>query len=119
MKHGRGNDGLATASVAHRAMDLFDHHHGGEERSDGHQHHQNPATASDPQDGLIAVIGGSAMAAGDASVVSGFVESFAVGQGAYSIAMCRRRFHHPTGSRAIETRTARCVGTLGTRRPRD
>jgi hypothetical protein len=90
MKHGHGNDGLAMpASVAHRGMDLFDHRRGGEERGDGHQHHQSPATASDPQDGLIAVIGGSAMAAGDASVVSGFVESFAMGQGAYSIAMCR------------------------------
>jgi hypothetical protein len=87
MKHGHGNDGLATASVAHRGMDLFDHRHGGEERGDGHQHHQSPATASDPQDGLIAVIGGSAMAAGDASAVNGFVENFVVDQGAYSIAM--------------------------------
>jgi hypothetical protein len=75
------------ASVAHRGMDLFDHRHGGEERGDGHQHHQSPATASDPQDGLIAVVGGSAMAAGDASAVSGFVENFAADQGAYSIAM--------------------------------
>jgi hypothetical protein len=88
MKHGHGNDGLAMpASVAHRGMDLFDHRHGGEERGDGHQHHQSPATASDPQDGLIAVVGGSAMAAGDASAVSGFVENFAADQGAYSIAM--------------------------------
>lgn len=65
MKHGHGNDGLAMpASVAHRGMDLFGHRHGGEERGDGHQHHQSPATASDPQDGLIAVVGGSAMAVG-------------------------------------------------------
>jgi hypothetical protein len=88
MKHGHGNDGLAMpASVAHRGMDLFDHRHGGEERSDGHQHHQSPATASNPQDGLIAVVGGSAMAVGDASAVSGFVENSAADQGAYSIAM--------------------------------
>ena len=87
MKHGHGNDGLATASVAHRGMDLFDHRHGGEERGDGRQHHQSPATASGPQNDLIAVIGGSAMAAGDASAVSGFVENFAADQGACSIAM--------------------------------
>jgi hypothetical protein len=88
MKHGHGNDGLAMpASVAHRGMDLFDHHHGWEERSDGHQHHQSPANAPDPLDGLLAVIGGSAMAAGDASAVSGLVENFAADKGAYSMAM--------------------------------
>ena len=88
MKHGHGNDGLAMpASVAHRGMDLFDHRHGWEERSDGHQHHQSSANASDPQDGLLAVIGGSAMAAGDASAVSGFVENFAADKDTYSMAM--------------------------------
>jgi len=88
MKHGHGNDGLAMpASVAHRGMDLFDHRHGWEERNDGHQHHQSPANAPDPPDGLIAVVGGSAMAAGDGSAVSGFVENSAADQGAYSIAM--------------------------------
>ena len=91
MKHGHGNDGLAMpASVAHRGMDLFDfdrRHEWQEERDDGHQHHQSPATAPDPQDGLIAVIGGSAAAAGDGSAVTGFVENFAADEGAYSIAM--------------------------------
>jgi hypothetical protein len=88
MKHGHGNDGPAMpAAVAHRGMDLFDQRHGGEERGDGHHHHQSPANASDPQDGLIAVIGGSAMAVGDASAVSGLVENFAADQGVYSIAM--------------------------------
>jgi hypothetical protein len=88
MQHDHGNDGPAMpASVAHRGMDLFDHRHGWEERDDGHHHHQSPATAPDPQDGLLAVIGGSAVAAGDASAVTGFVENFAADEGAYSIAM--------------------------------
>jgi hypothetical protein len=91
MKHGHGNGGIAMpASVAHRGMDLFDferRHEWQEERDDGHQHHQSPATAPDPQDGLIAVIGGSAAAAGDGSAVSGFVENLALDEGAYSIAM--------------------------------
>jgi hypothetical protein len=57
MKHGHGNDGLAMpASVAHRGLDLFDHRHGGEERGDGHQHHQSPATASDPQGDFAQVV---------------------------------------------------------------
>jgi hypothetical protein len=88
MQHGHGNDGLAMpASVAHRGMDLFDQRPGWEERDGGHHHHQSPATAPDPQDGLLAVIGGSAVAAGDASAVTGFVENFAADEGAYSIAM--------------------------------
>jgi hypothetical protein len=91
MKHGHGNDGLAMpASVVHRGMDLFDfdrRHEWVEERGDGHQHHESPATAPDPHDGLIAVIGGSAAAAGDASAVTGFVENFATDDGAYSLAM--------------------------------
>jgi hypothetical protein len=92
MKHGHGNDGPATpASPAHRGMDLFDHRHGSEERHDGHHHHHHdphsPASAPDPQDGLVAVIGGSAIAAGDASAVTGFVENVAMDKGAYSIAM--------------------------------
>lgn len=36
---------------------------------------------------MIAVIGGSAAAAGDASAATGFVENFAADEGAYSIAM--------------------------------
>lgn len=91
MKHGHGNDGPARpASVAHRGMDLFDHRHGSDERHDGHHqhhHHQSPASAPDPQDGLVAVIGGSAIAAGDASAVTGFVENVAMDKGAISIAM--------------------------------
>ena len=88
MKHGHGNDGLAMpASVAHRGMDLFDQRHGWEERGDGHHHHQGPANASDSQDGLVAVIDGSAMAVGNASAVTGFVENFAADEGGYSIAM--------------------------------
>jgi hypothetical protein len=87
MKHGHGNDGLAIpASVAHRAMDLFDHRYGWDERGDGHRH-ESPATASAPQDSLTAVIGGSAVAVGDASAVSGFVENFAADHGAHSIAV--------------------------------
>ncbi len=50
-------------------------------------HHQSPASAPDPQDGLVAVIGGSAIAAGDASTATGFVENLAIDKGAYSIAM--------------------------------
>jgi hypothetical protein len=95
MKHGHGNDSPATpASVAHRGVDVFDHRHGWEGRHDGHHHqspdhhhHQSPASAPDPQDGLVAVIGGSAIAAGDASAVTGFVENVAMDKGAYSIAM--------------------------------
>jgi hypothetical protein len=50
MKHRHDNDGLAMpASVAHRGMDLFAHRHGREAHCDGHQHHQSPATASDPR----------------------------------------------------------------------
>src|SRR4029077_4884703 len=87
MKHGHGNDGPATpASVAHRGADLFDHRHGWEGRHDGH-HHESPASAADPQDGLVAVIGGSAIAVGDASAVAGFVENVAMDKGAISIAM--------------------------------
>ena len=95
MKHGHGNDGPATpASVAHRGVDPFDHRHGWEQRHDGHHHHQSPdhhhqspESAPDPQDGLVAVLGGSAIAVGDASAVSGFVENVAMDKGAYSIAM--------------------------------
>ena len=88
MKHGHGNDSPATpSSAAHRGVDLFDHHHGWEERHDGHHHGHSPASVPDPQDGLVAVIGGSAIAAGDASAVTGIVENVAMDKGAYSIAM--------------------------------
>jgi hypothetical protein len=88
MKHDLGNGRLAMpASVAHRAMDLFDHRHGWNESGDGHHHQHSAATASASQDSLTAVIGGSATAMGDATAVSGFVENFAADQGAYSIAV--------------------------------
>jgi hypothetical protein len=94
MKHDHGYDGPAMpASVAHRGRDLFDHGHEGEERGGGHQHHhdqhhhQSPVDAPDPQDGLVAVIGGSAIAAGEGTAVTGFVETFAENMGSYSIAM--------------------------------
>ena len=94
MKHDHGNDGPAMpASVAHRGRDLFDHSHEREERGGGHQHHhdhhhhQSPVDAPDAQDGMVAVIGGSAIAAGEASAVTGFVENFAENMGRYSIAM--------------------------------
>jgi hypothetical protein len=67
------------APVADRSMDLFNRH-GWDERGGGHHHHQSP-------DGLLAVIGGMATAAGEASAVTGFVENFAEDRGAYSIAM--------------------------------
>jgi len=94
MKHDHGNDGLTMpAAVAHRGRDLFDRSHEGEERGDGHQHHhdhhhhQSAVDAPDPQDGLVAVVGGSAMAAGEATAVTGFVENIAENMGRYSIAM--------------------------------
>ena len=73
------------APVAYRGMDLFHHHHLWDERGGGHQHHQSP-------DGLLAVIGGSAMAAGEASDVTGFVDNFAEDRGDYSIAMGKAIF---------------------------
>jgi hypothetical protein len=73
------------APVAYRGMDLLDHHHVRDERGDGHQHHQSP-------DDLLAVIGGSATAAGNASAATGFVENFAEGGDDYSIAMGKAIF---------------------------
>ena len=101
MKHGHGNDGPATpASVAHRGAAPFDHRHGWEGRHDGHHHqspdhhhhYDSPASAPDPQDGLVAVIGGSAIAVGDASAVSGFVENVAIDKGASRSQWARRSF---------------------------
>jgi hypothetical protein len=99
--HDDGNDGLGPlggwdyddrapavtmpAPVAYRGMDLFDHHHVWDERGDGHPHHQSP-------DDLLAVIGGSATASGEASAVTGFVENFAEDSGDYSIAMGKAIF---------------------------
>jgi hypothetical protein len=96
MKHDHGNDGPAMpASVAHQGRGLFDRSHEGEERGGGHQHHddhqhqhhQSPVDAPDSQDGLVAVVGGSAIAAGEATAVTGLVENFAQDMGRYSIAM--------------------------------
>jgi hypothetical protein len=73
------------APVAYRGMDLFDHHHLWDERGGGHQNYQSP-------DGLLAVIGGSATAAGEVTAVTGFVENFAEDRGDYSIAMGKAIF---------------------------
>jgi hypothetical protein len=84
-----GNDDLGPfvglehdgrAPVAHPGVERFDHHRVWGEHGGGHQHHQSP-------DGLLAVIGGSATAAGEASDVTGFVDNFAEDRGDYSIAM--------------------------------
>ena len=73
------------APVAYRGMDLSDHHDVWEARGGEHQYHQSP-------DGLLALIGGSATAAGEASAVTGFVENFAEDRGDYSIAMGKAIF---------------------------
>src|SRR5260370_26923936 len=91
MKHDHGNDGpVMPASVAHRGRDLFDHSHEGEERGGGHQHHQDhhhhqsPVDAPDPQDGLVAVVGGSAIAAGGGTTVPRFFENISEKNGPHS-----------------------------------
>lgn len=69
------------APVAYPGVELFDHHLVWGEKPGAHQQHdQSP-------DGLLAVIGGSAMAAGEASDVTGFVDNFAEDRGYYAIAM--------------------------------
>jgi len=72
---------------AQPVMDLFDHRHGWEEPDGRHHHHQGPLSAPDAEHGLIAVIGGSAIAAGEASAVTGFIQNFAEHKDGYSIAM--------------------------------
>ncbi|TAI67706.1 hypothetical protein [Bradyrhizobium sp. Leo170] len=81
----RGPAVTMPVSVTYRGIDVFDHHHVWDERGGGHQHHQSP-------DGLLAVIGGGAMAAGEASDVTGFVDNFAEDRGDYSIAMGKAIF---------------------------
>src|SRR5262249_47210533 len=66
----------------YRDVELFDHHLVWGETGAWHQ---------SPND-LLSVSGGSAMAAGDASVVTGFVENFSEGRGDYSIAMGKAQF---------------------------
>jgi len=73
------------ALVAYRGVELFDHHPVWGERGAWHQDHQSP-------NDLLAVIGGSAMAAGEASDVTGFVDNFAEDRGDYSIAMGKAIF---------------------------
>jgi hypothetical protein len=73
------------APVADPGVELFDHHLVSGEPGAHHQHDQSP-------DGLLAVIGGSAMAAGEASDVAGFVDNFAEDRGDYSIAMGKAIF---------------------------
>jgi hypothetical protein len=72
---------------AHRGMDLFDHRHGWQEPDGRHDHHRGPESAPAPADGLIAVIGGSAIAAGESSAVTGFIQNFAQHEDGCSIAM--------------------------------
>jgi hypothetical protein len=67
-------------AVTMPAMELFDHHRVWGETGAWHQDHQSP-------NDLLSVSGGSAMAVGDATVVTGFVENFAEDKGDYSIAM--------------------------------
>jgi hypothetical protein len=81
----RGPAITMPAPVAYRGMELFDHHLVRGETGGWHQDHQSP-------DDLLAVDGGSAMAAGDASIVTGFVENFAEDSGDYSIAMGKAIF---------------------------
>jgi hypothetical protein len=73
------------APVAYPAVGLFDHHLARGEPGAWHQHDQSP-------NDLLAVIGGSAMAAGEASDVTGFVDNFAEDRGDYSIAMGKAIF---------------------------
>jgi hypothetical protein len=68
------------APVAYPGVELFDHHLVWGDPGAHQQHDQSP-------DGLLAVIGGSAMAAGEASDVTGFVDNFAEDRGYYAIAM--------------------------------
>jgi hypothetical protein len=73
------------APVAYPAVGLFDHHRAWGEPGTWHQHDQSP-------NDLLAVIGGSATAAGEASDVTGFVDNFAEDRGDYSIAMGKAIF---------------------------
>ena len=72
---------------AHRGMDLFDHHHGWQEPVGSQHHHHGSESAPAPADGLVAVIGGGAIAAGEYSAVTGFIQNFAEHEDGYSIAM--------------------------------
>jgi hypothetical protein len=72
---------------AHRGMDLFDHRHGWQEPDGRYHNHHGPESAPAPADGLIAVIGGSAIAAGESSAVNGFIQNFGEHKDGYSIAV--------------------------------
>jgi len=81
-----GND-----DFSHRGAHLFGHHPMWHD--DGHQHHRGSTnSAEDPGDGMTALIGGSAVAAGEASAVAGWIENFAADRGNYSIAMGEATF---------------------------
>lgn len=67
--------------ASHRNADLFDDHRAW----DMQPHHHDPAPDT-PHD-MVAVLGGSAAAAGDDTAASGLVENFAEDRGSYSIAM--------------------------------
>jgi hypothetical protein len=126
------------APIAYRDAELFNHHLVWGETGALHQDHQSPSD-------LVSVNGRSAMAAGEASVVTGFVENFAEYRGDYAIAMatpysrrqptqvngaarslpralfskCWVQFHLRARNWPIEARTLRSLGALGTRLPLD
>jgi hypothetical protein len=73
----------ADDDAGHRKADLFDHHRAWDVQS----HHLDPAPRSDAPHDMVAVLGGSAAAAGDDTAAFGLVENFAEDRGSYSIAM--------------------------------
>jgi hypothetical protein len=79
-----------------------------------HHHHPSAAHAPDFPEGLVAMIGGGATAAGEASAVTGSVENFAEDRGDYSVAMGEAIFQAshsgtPGGARG-RRHFSRCVG---------
>ena len=85
LEYDDGAPAVTTPAPVAPGVELFDHHLVWGEPGAHHQHHQSP-------NGLLAVIGGSAMAAGEDSDVTGFVDNFAEDRGHYSIAMGKAIF---------------------------
>jgi len=81
-----------SSQGAHRGMDLFDHRHDWQEPDGRHHQPRGMERASAPEDGLIAVVGGSAMAAGESCAVTGFIQNFADHKDGYSIALGKAVF---------------------------
>src|SRR5262245_9592121 len=90
-EHDDGNDDRGRLGGwghdAQGGMDVFDHRQVWQEPDGRHHHHHGPESAPAPSDGLIAVIGGGAVAAGESSAVTGFIQNFAEHKDGYSIAM--------------------------------